>query len=155
MNLWNKRLQWKRSRQKFLESWAEAITKAAKIGSRDQQKLGWDSYEKIKRKIAIQQKHEAAEREKAKEIARMRAEKAAQVKAEKMAMLEEKRKERELNAQMNGESNRKWSKRSKEELEKLAEFQEVKLKERLMKVQGSLQRITSIYCNYMSIYNFM
>lgn len=132
--LWGKRLQWKRSREKFLRSWAESIATAAKMGGRDQQELDWDSYDKITREMALQQLRQAEEKAKAKEIARIQAERAAQVKAEKMAKIAERRREREENASVKGESIKKKIKRSKEEKEKLAEFQEVKLKERLMKI---------------------
>ncbi|KAK6132654.1 hypothetical protein DH2020_033606 [Rehmannia glutinosa] len=128
-----KRLKWKRSREKFLQSWAESIAKAAKLGGSDQQELDWDSYDKLKREIALQQIHQTAEKAKAKEMARIRAQRAAEAKAEKMARLAEKRREREENAKARGASIRKRNKKSKEEKERLAEFQEEKLKERLMK----------------------
>ncbi|KAL0282619.1 UNVERIFIED_CONTAM: hypothetical protein Sangu_2481500 [Sesamum angustifolium] len=81
--LWGKRLKWRRSREKFLQSWAESIAIAAKIGGNDEQELDWDSYDKLKQEIALLQIHRAAEKAKAKEIARTRAERAAQAKAEK------------------------------------------------------------------------
>lgn len=141
--LWGKRLQWKRSREKFLHSWAESIATAAKMGGSDQQELDWDSYDKITREMALQQLRQAEEKAKAKEIARIRAERAAQVKAEKKAKIAERRREREENASVKGESIKKRNKRSKEEKEKLANFQEVKLKERLMKV-GQLIYVANI-----------
>ncbi|KAK6132496.1 hypothetical protein DH2020_033796 [Rehmannia glutinosa] len=134
-SLWEKRLKWKRSREKFLQSWAESITKAAKLGGSDQQELDWDSYDKLKREIALQQIHQTAEKAKAKEMARIQAQRAAEAKAEKMARLAEKRREREENAKARGASIRKRNKKSKEEKERLAEFQEEKLKERLMKIE--------------------
>lgn len=132
--LWGERLKWKRSREKFIQSWAESIALAAKIGGSDQQELEWDSYDKLKKEIAFQQINRKAEIAKAKEMARIRAERAAQVKAEKMARLAQKRREREEKAKVRGELAKKRNKRSKEDIEKLAEFQEEKLKERLMKV---------------------
>ncbi|XP_073030118.1 uncharacterized protein [Primulina eburnea] len=132
--LWGKRLQWKRSGEKFLHSWAESIATAAKMGGSDQQELDWDSYDKITREMNTQQLRHAEEIAKAKEIARIQAERAAQVKAEKMAKIAERRRELEENASFKGESVKKRNKRSKEEKEKLAEFQEVKLRERLMKI---------------------
>ncbi|KAI3466060.1 hypothetical protein Pfo_022723 [Paulownia fortunei] len=144
--LWGKRLKWKRSREKFLQSWAESIARAAKIGGGDQQELEWDSYDKLKREISLLQIHQAAEKAKAKEMARIRAERAAQVKAEKMARLAQKRREREENAKVRGESIRKRNKKSKEEKEKLAEYQEEKLKERLMKIHKKKSTINHV-CN--------
>ncbi|XP_073159280.1 uncharacterized protein [Henckelia pumila] len=132
--LWGKRLQWKRSREKFFQSWAESIATAAKMGGSDQQELDWDSYDKITREIALQQLRHDEEHAKAKEMARIQAERAAQLKAEKMAKMAERRREREEKASVKGESVKKRNKRSKEEKEKLAEFQEIKLKERLMKI---------------------
>lgn len=132
--LWGKRLKQKRSREKFVQSWAQSIAKAAKIGGSDQQELDWDSYDKLKREIAILQIHQAAEMAKAKEMARTRAARSAQLKAEKVARLAQKRREREEKAKIGGTLIRR-NRKSKEEKEKLAEFQEEKLKERLMKVK--------------------
>lgn len=115
-----------------MQSWGESIALAAKIGGTDQQELEWDSYEKFKQEVALQN----AERAKMKELARIRKERAAQVKAKKMAMVAQKRREREENAKVKGES-KKWIKKSKEEKEKLVESQEEKLKERLMKVKSN------------------
>ncbi|KAK6154290.1 hypothetical protein DH2020_008538 [Rehmannia glutinosa] len=142
-SLWEKRLKWKRSREKFLQSWAESIAKAAKLGGSDQQELDWDSYDKLKREIALQQIHQTAEK-RAKEMARIRAQRAAEAKAEKMARLAEKRREREENAKARGASIRKRNKKSKEEKERLAEFQEEKLKERLMKIHKKKSAINQV-----------
>ncbi|KAL0328431.1 UNVERIFIED_CONTAM: hypothetical protein Scaly_2275700 [Sesamum calycinum] len=142
--LWGKRLKWRRSREKFLQSWAESIAIAAKIGGNDEQELDWDSYDKLKQEIALLQIHRAAEKAKAKEIARTRAERAAQAKAEKMARRAQKRREREENSKVRGESIRKRNKKSQEEKERLAEFQEVKLKERLMKIQKKKSAINQV-----------
>ncbi|KAL8505745.1 hypothetical protein ACS0TY_016820 [Phlomoides rotata] len=142
--LWGERLKWKRSREKFLQSWAESIAEAAKKGGSDQQELEWDSYDRLVQEIALQQKIHEAEIAKAKEMARIRAERAAQVKAEKMARLSQKRREREEKAKVRGESTKKRNKRSKEEKEKLAEFQEEKLKERLMKIRKKKSTISQV-----------
>ncbi|XP_011098244.1 stress response protein nst1 [Sesamum indicum] len=142
--LWGKRLKWKRSREKFLQSWAESIAIAAKIGGNDEQELDWDSYDKLKQEIALLQIHRAAEKAKAKEMARTRAARAAEAKAEKMARLAQKRREREENSKVRGVSIRKRNKKSKEEKERLAEFQEVKLKERLLKIQKKKSAINQV-----------
>lgn len=122
-----------------MQSWGESIALAAKIGGTDQQELEWDSYEKFKQEVALQN----AERAKMKELARIRKERAAQVKAKKMAMVAQKRREREENATVKGES-KKWIKKSKEEKEKLVESQEEKLKERLMKIHRKKSRISRV-----------
>ncbi|XP_052178293.1 uncharacterized protein LOC127792040 [Diospyros lotus] len=129
--LWGERLKWKKSRTNFLLSWAESIAEAARKGGSDQHELDWDSYDRIKEEIALQQFQWAAEREKAKELAKIRA---AQVKAEKMARLAERRKEQETKAKAKGEMNRKTHRKSKEEREVLAVAQGLKLKEKLTKI---------------------
>ncbi|KAL2474083.1 trichohyalin-like [Forsythia ovata] len=60
----------------LLTSQAVSIANAAKIGGIEQQELDWDSYDKIKREIALKQLQQAAEQAKAKEMARVRAERA-------------------------------------------------------------------------------
>lgn len=115
-----------------MQSWGESIALAGKIGGTDQQELEWDTYEKFKQEVALQN----AEIAKMKELARIRKERAAQVKAKKIAMVAQKRRELEENAKLKGES-KKWNKKSKEEKEKLVESQEEKLKERLMKVKSN------------------
>uniref|UniRef100_A0A5B7BXV8 Uncharacterized protein n=2 Tax=Davidia involucrata TaxID=16924 RepID=A0A5B7BXV8_DAVIN len=132
--LWGQRLKWKRSREKFLQLWAESIAKAAKQGGGDQQELDWDSYDKIKKEIALQQLQWAANKAKAKEMAQIRAQTAARARAEKMASLAQKRKEQEQKAKVIGEIKRKTRKISKEEKEELAVAQELKLKARLTKI---------------------
>lgn len=115
-----------------MQSWGESIALAAKKGGADQQELEWDSYEKFKLEAARQNAEEA----KMKELARVRKERVAKVKAAlKMARLAQKKREWEENAKVRQESTRKRNKWSKEEKEKLVEFQEEKLKERLMKVK--------------------
>ncbi|KAL8046650.1 hypothetical protein ABFX02_08G190600 [Erythranthe guttata] len=142
--VWGKRLRLKRTSEKFMQSWKESIAKAAKIGGTDQQKLDWDSYEKIKREIALQQIHQVAEKAKAKEMARVQAERAAQERAEKTAILAQKRREREEKAKNGGEPITRRNRKSKEEKEKLAEFQEEKLKERLMKIRKKKSAINQV-----------
>ena len=133
--VWGKRLKWKRSREKFYLSWAESIAKAAKKGGSDQEELDWDSYDKIKEEIALQQLQWAENKKKAKELAKMRAERAARARAEKMAMLAEKRRERERQAEARGEIKRETTRKSKEDKEELAVAKGLKLKERLTKVK--------------------
>ncbi|KAL3636909.1 hypothetical protein CASFOL_019208 [Castilleja foliolosa] len=135
-SLWGTRLKWKRSREKFLQLWARSIATAAKKGGIDEQELDWDSYDKLKQEIALLQTERTAEKAKVKEMARVRADRAAEVKAEKMARLAQKRRQREENAKARGLSVRKRNRKSKEEKEKLAEFLEEKLKERLLKSPG-------------------
>ncbi|XP_057795944.1 stress response protein NST1 [Salvia miltiorrhiza] len=139
--LWGRRLRLKRSREKFLQLWGESIALAAKKGGVDQQELEWDSYEQFKREVALQNAEEA----KMKELARVRKERAAKVKAAlKTARLAEKKREREENAKVRQECTRKRNKWSKEEKEKLVEFEEEKLKERLMKIQRKKSRISVV-----------
>ncbi|KAH6775711.1 hypothetical protein C2S52_013272 [Perilla frutescens var. hirtella] len=139
--LWGRRLKLKRLREKVLQSWGESIALAAKIGiGPDQQELEWDSYEKFKQELALRK----AEKAKMKELARKRKERAAQVKTEKKAKFALLRREQEDNAKARGESIKKWNKKSKEEKEKLAESQEEKLKERLMKIHRKKSRISHV-----------
>ncbi|KAK3030280.1 hypothetical protein RJ639_039863, partial [Escallonia herrerae] len=77
--LWDERLKWKRSREKFFLSWKESIAKAAKQGGTGQEELNWDSYDGMKKEIAPEQLQWAANKAKAKEMARIRAERAAQI----------------------------------------------------------------------------
>ncbi|KAK4384474.1 hypothetical protein Sango_3057000 [Sesamum angolense] len=130
--LWGKRLKWRRSREKFLQSWAESIAIAAKIGGNDEQELDWNSYDKLKQEIALLQIHRAAEKAKAKEIA-----------APEQREQRKQKQKRWRGSLRKEESGRKIQKleenqsekgtKSRKEKERLAEFQEVKLKERLMK----------------------
>ncbi|MCD9638336.1 hypothetical protein HAX54_022231 [Datura stramonium] len=132
--LWGERLKWKRSREKFFQSWAESIANAAKVGGSDQEELEWDSYDKIKREIALEQLQLAAEKAKAKEMARIRAERAAQRKTEKMQRLAQRRKEREEKKKVEGKIKIP-RRRSKQEKEELAVAEELKLKAKLVKIQ--------------------
>lgn len=131
--LWGERLKWKRSREKFLQSWAEIIAEAAKRGGDDQGELEWDSYDKIKRELYLQEIQRVAEKAKAKERVRLRAERAAQAKIEKMARLAQRKKERDERVKLREEIKRR-RRRAKQEREELAIAQESKLKARLMRV---------------------
>lgn len=132
--LWGRRLRLKRSREKFLQLWSESIALAAKKGGADQQELEWDTYEKFNEEVARQ----VAEEAKRKKLSRIRKEREAKVKAAlKMARIAQKKREWEENAQARQQSMKKRNRWSKEEKEKLVEFQEEKLKERLMKVKLS------------------
>lgn len=135
--VWAERLRWKRSREKFYLSWEESIAKAAKKGGSNQQELDWDSYDKIKEEIALQQLQWAENKRRAKELAKMRAERAARARAEKIAMLAEKRRERERRSEARGEIKRKTTRKSEEAKEELAIAKGLKLKERLTKVSWS------------------
>ncbi|KAJ0101904.1 hypothetical protein Patl1_04806 [Pistacia atlantica] len=138
---WAKRLRWKRLGEEFILSWSENIAKAAKDGWSDRQELDWDSYDKIKQEMAVQQLQRAADKAKAKEMAKInavkaavaRAEKAALAKAEKMARIAEKRKEREEKAKRRREIKSK-ARRKSEKSGELSVPQELKLKRRLTKI---------------------
>lgn len=128
--------------EEFILSWSENIAKAAKDGWSDQQELDWDSYDKIKQEMAVQQLQWAADKAKAKEMAKInavkaavaRAEKAALAKVEKMARIAEKRKEREEKAKQRREIKSK-ARRKSEKSGALSVPQELKLKRRLTKVK--------------------
>lgn len=133
--VWGKRLKWKRLREKFFISWLESIAKAAKEGGSDQQELDWDSYDKTKQEIALQQLQWASDKAKAKEMSKMRRERAALATAEKMARLAQRRKEREEKAKQRREIKRKTRKKSNKDEEDLAVTKGLKLKQRLTKVK--------------------
>ncbi|KAJ8527714.1 hypothetical protein K7X08_015165 [Anisodus acutangulus] len=141
--LWGERLKWKRSREKFFQSWAESIANAAKVGGSDQEELEWDSYDKIKREIALEQLQLAAEKAKAKEMARIRAERAAQRKTENMERLAQRRKEREEKQKVEGKTKRP-RRRSKQEKEELAVAEELKLKAKLVKIQKKKSTLSHV-----------
>jgi len=46
--IWERRILSVRSRQKFMQIWSDSIAEAAKRGDYSQDKLDWDSYERIK-----------------------------------------------------------------------------------------------------------
>ncbi|KAL3323311.1 hypothetical protein AABB24_040433 [Solanum stoloniferum] len=141
--LWGERLKWKRSREKFFQSWAESIANAAKVGGSDQEELEWDSYDKIKREIAVERLQLAAEKAKAKEITRIRAERAAQRKMERMQRLAQRRKEREEKQKVEGKTKRP-RRRSKQEKEELAVAEELKLKAKLVKIQKKKSTLSHV-----------
>ncbi|KAL3508747.1 hypothetical protein ACH5RR_028148 [Cinchona calisaya] len=127
--LWGKRLKWKRSREKFFQLWAESIARAAKTGGSDQQELEWDSYEKMKREIALQQLEWAAQMAKEKEMERILAERSAEEMKKELA-----------------QKKKETRKKSKEEKEELAVNQEFKLKAKLMKIhkqKSTISRVSS------------
>lgn len=123
---WKERLKWKRTSERFISKWAESIAKAAKKGGYGQQELDWDSYEKIEKEIALQRIQRSAVRAKAKEMAQIRSERRAKAKAEKVKLTLKKRV-----AKVKGSAKKK----SKEEKQELAATEDLKLKERLTKVQ--------------------
>ncbi|XAR56480.1 hypothetical protein NMG60_11036987 [Bertholletia excelsa] len=129
--LWCERLKVKRSKAKFLSSWAESIAEAARKGGSDQHELQWNSYDKMKEEIALQHHQWAAEQAKAKEMARIQA---SQAKVERIARQAEKRKELEQKAKARGEIKRKTYRKSKEEKEEWTIVEGLKLKERLTKI---------------------
>ncbi|GER53457.1 Rho GTPase activation protein (RhoGAP) with PHdomain [Striga asiatica] len=138
MMRWRKQLKWKRSSERFMLSWAQSIAKAAKVGMSDEKELYWDSYNKLKEEIALQIHHTAQEAD-GKAIARVRAQRAAQEKSEKMARLPQERREHEENVKAREGSFKKRNLKSEEEIERLAEFREERLKEKIMKIHKKLQ----------------
>ncbi|XWS10077.1 hypothetical protein CRYUN_Cryun39dG0044800 [Craigia yunnanensis] len=128
--VWDKRLKWKRLGEKFIISWLESIAETARKGGSDQPELEWDSYEKIKQEMAFEQLQWATEKAKGKEMAKVRA---ATAKAEKMARIAQKRKEQEEKEKAR-ELKRKTQGKSKKD-EKVADFQGLKLKQRLTMVR--------------------
>lgn len=140
--IWDKRLKWRRLKEKFFLSWLESIAETAKRGGSDQQELHWDSYEKIKQEIAIHQLQLAAEKLKAKEMAKLRGQKAALAKADKMARLAEKRKEREEKTKARRDI-KMGMRKSKKDKEMLVITPELKLKQKLTKVRRHMD-----LCNF-------
>ncbi|GAA0148331.1 hypothetical protein LIER_07806 [Lithospermum erythrorhizon] len=123
--LWGQRLKWKRSREKFLQSWAESIARSAKIGFSDQQELQWNSYDIMEREIALQQLLCAEEKAKEKETSRM---KRSQAKEERMERLAHKSKKRDEKRKARN------SKKPKKGRNKLDVVHGVNLKAMIMKV---------------------
>ncbi|GKV02077.1 hypothetical protein SLEP1_g14559 [Rubroshorea leprosula] len=132
---WAKRKKLKQLGENFFISWLESIAEAAKKGGSDQEEINWDSYEKIKQEIALQQLQRAAQKAKAKETAKLRAEKAKKAKAEKLARVARKRKEREEKAKAKRELKRKTCGKSKKDEGKMEGSQGFKLKQRLTKIR--------------------
>jgi hypothetical protein len=108
--------------EKLILSWEESIAKAAKKGGSGQQELEWDSYNKIKQEMVLQQLQWAAEKAKVKEKTKLR------------ARLAQKRKAQEGKARARGEINRKTNRKSKEDKDDLAVAEESKLEQKLIKV---------------------
>ncbi|CAH9100039.1 unnamed protein product [Cuscuta europaea] len=142
----DKRLKRKRSREKFLQGWAESVAEAAKKGSDDQDELDWDSYDKIKREISLQQIHCAAEKAGKKERARLRAERAAQAKVEKMERRSQRKKLREERAALRRE--RDMRRRSKQGIENMEITEKLNLKARLMKIQKKESVDSHVRCQH-------
>lgn len=126
--LWGQRLKWRRSEEKLLQLWAESIARVAKTGGSDQKELEWDSYEKMKRAIALQHLERAAQMGKQKEMARLLAERAAREREERKKILAQRKQKLAQKAKV------RKRKRSKEEKEEFAANQESKLKAKLMKI---------------------
>ncbi|XP_062170270.1 uncharacterized protein LOC133875992 isoform X2 [Alnus glutinosa] len=108
--------------EKLILSWEESIAKAAKKGGSGQQELEWDSYNKIKQEMVLQQLQWAAEKAKVKEKTKLR------------ARLAQKRKAQEGKARARGEINRKTNRKSKEDKDDLAVAEESKLEQKLIKI---------------------
>ncbi|XP_057458493.1 uncharacterized protein LOC130749192 isoform X2 [Lotus japonicus] len=73
--VWQERLKSKRFREQIFLSWEQCIANAAKKGGCGQEELDWDSYNKIKEQLELQQLLQAEEKEKEKLMAIARAEK--------------------------------------------------------------------------------
>ncbi|EEF29081.1 conserved hypothetical protein [Ricinus communis] len=133
--LWDKRLKWKKLREKFFLSWTRSIAEAARKGGIDQQELDWESYNEIREEITLQQLQCAIDKAKAKELAKITAERVAQAKAEKMERLAQKRKEREEKAKTREEAKRKSRKNSKKNADNQSAVKELSLRKRLTKIR--------------------
>ncbi|KAL1815377.1 hypothetical protein ACET3Z_017951 [Daucus carota] len=131
--LWDERFKERMAGEKLFLAWASRIAEAAKLGGSGEEELDWNSYEKIKREIALEQRQRAVDKVTAKEMGRIRSQRKAQAKAEKLIRLAEKRDVQEK-ANFKGDKKRKTQKKSKEEIEELAVAQELRLKERLIKM---------------------
>ncbi|KAJ4975413.1 hypothetical protein NE237_000519 [Protea cynaroides] len=134
--IWAKRLKWKRLKEKFYMKWADSIAEAARRGGNGEQELDWDSYDKIKTEIALQQLQWAADKAKAKELSTVRRENAAKAKAEKMAWrIAQKRMEKRQKEKARRVTRRKIDRGSKkDEKEDLVVSKELKLKAILAKI---------------------
>ncbi|XVF78754.1 hypothetical protein PTKIN_Ptkin14bG0161200 [Pterospermum kingtungense] len=128
---WDKRLKRKRLGERFMLSWLKSLAEAARKGGRDQSELEWDSYDKIRQEIALEQLRWATEKAKGKEMAKIRA---ATAKAEKMARIAQKRKEQEQKEKAR-ELKKKTQGKSKKDV-KVADNQGLKLKQRLTMVRN-------------------
>ncbi|XP_043690295.1 uncharacterized protein LOC122641044 isoform X2 [Telopea speciosissima] len=131
--VWAKRLKWKRRGEKLFLKWTESIAEAARRGGNDQQELDWDSYDKIKAEIAVQQLQWAADKAKEKELAKLRKENAAKANAKKTVKIALKRKDKGQKAKARGVRKKKID-RSMGDKEDLAASKEFKLKAILAKI---------------------
>ncbi|ONK70022.1 uncharacterized protein A4U43_C05F29430 [Asparagus officinalis] len=131
--IWEKRLQQKKLQENCYLSWARSIAEAAKEGYPGQEKLEWDSYERMKSTIISQYLQQKAERARAKEIAKLKAEKAAKIRAENAARHAQLRKEREEKAKVR-EMKALARKKSEEMKMKMALSKGLKLRTRFSKV---------------------
>ncbi|KAL8141297.1 hypothetical protein V2J09_007318 [Rumex salicifolius] len=124
--LWGERLKCKRAKEKLFMSWSENIAEVARKGGVDEEELSWDSYEKLKREIALQNLEYAKEKAKAKERKKIQAEIKAQTKAK-------------------SESKPTPLKRPRKKQDKPKVVKELNLKTRLTKIQRkkSVKRRTS------------
>ncbi|KHG26978.1 2,3-bisphosphoglycerate-independent phosphoglycerate mutase [Gossypium arboreum] len=127
---WGKRLKWKRLGERFFLSWMKSIAEASRKGGSDQVELEWDSYDKIKQEIVLEQLQWAAEKAKGKEIAKVRAEKA---RAERIARIVQKRKELEEKEKAR-ELKRTMKEKARQD-ESVADSQGMKLKQRLQMIR--------------------
>lgn len=109
----------------------KSIAEAARKGGGDQVELEWDSYDKIKQEIVLEQLQWAAEKAKGKEIAKVRAEKA---RAERRARIVQKRKEQEEKEKAR-ELKREMKEKARQD-ESVADSQGMKLKQRLRMVRN-------------------
>ncbi|KAK7307359.1 hypothetical protein VNO77_40339 [Canavalia gladiata] len=83
--VWHERLKSKRLREQFFLSWEQSIANAAKKGGIGQEELDWDSYNKIKQQLELNQLQEAEEKEKEKLMAVAGAKKFIQLWSESIA----------------------------------------------------------------------
>ncbi|KAK8507413.1 hypothetical protein V6N12_072675 [Hibiscus sabdariffa] len=127
---WGKRLKWKWLGERFFLSWMKSIAVAARKGGSDQLELEWDSYDKMKQEIALEQLRWATEKAKGKEIAKVRAERA---RAERIARIAQKKKEQE-EKEKTRELKRRMLEKSKKD-EKVADHEGRKLKQRLQMIR--------------------
>ncbi|KAK9092873.1 hypothetical protein Syun_027784 [Stephania yunnanensis] len=91
---WRIRLKAIRLREKFYALWAHTIAESARIGACGEQELHWDSYEKMKAEISLQQLLQVAEKVKVKGAAKLRAVKEKEEKRALRAKLREEKKEK-------------------------------------------------------------
>lgn len=124
--LWRQRLKRKRAKEEIFQLWAESIANAAKSGGNGQGKLEWDSYDKQRKEMALQEEIQAL-----------------QERSERNDRLAKKRKEREEKAKAAKHSS-KEKKKSKEENEELAVTEELKLKARLTKIHSKKSLISQV-----------